>query len=272
MQSSVYQGYADILIGWQHRFRALPPEKGLSRIASWAPCQQLVRSAISLDKYARKQLQRALQESNKRFAPLEEPLLVNTGTHRWFASEREESYSDWLAWILQEICAARDIPRLFEVEETCTLTGADSILSVTREEVAGDGRTDVVVRFDSGRLLLVEIKTRPPGEDLKRQLYCYYRWVKDRSVAHDAAKLILLAVEEPREDIEPFHFCSWQTLCRQLRGLASFQISKGALMSAAILLAFSGAVEQNLLRISQNPPRFRAMASVDYLQNWRNWS
>jgi hypothetical protein len=40
------------------------------------------------------------------------------------------------------------------------------------------------------------------------------------------------------------------------------------LIRAAMTLAFCGAVEQNLLRLSGKPAMFRTQLSADYLKDW----
>jgi hypothetical protein len=41
------------------------------------------------------------------------------------------------------------------------------------------------------------------------------------------------------------------------------------LLRAAAILIFCGAVEQNLLGLSDSPRRLRAMATINYLHEWR---
>jgi hypothetical protein len=72
----------------------------------------LVQSAKALDDEAQEHLRKALDNSNAALAPLGEPLRLNLGKHRWLSADREESYSDWLAWILQGMSII-EILRLF---------------------------------------------------------------------------------------------------------------------------------------------------------------
>jgi hypothetical protein len=48
-------------------------------------------------------LQELWAESNVRLAPLEDPLFVDLGLHRWLSNEREEAYSDWLEWVVKQL-------------------------------------------------------------------------------------------------------------------------------------------------------------------------
>ena len=40
---------------------------------------------------------------DERFAPIGDPFKLDFGLNCWLAAEREEAYSDWIAWILQEL-------------------------------------------------------------------------------------------------------------------------------------------------------------------------
>jgi len=54
-------------------------------------------------------LRSALDWSTSAFEPLGEPLLIDMGLHRWLDQAREESYSDWLAWTLEQLGTAADV-------------------------------------------------------------------------------------------------------------------------------------------------------------------
>ncbi len=44
-----------------------------------------------------------------------DPLLCDLGVHRWLESDREESYSDWLAWVLEQLDHASVVTRVLGV-------------------------------------------------------------------------------------------------------------------------------------------------------------
>ena len=139
--------------------------------------------------------------------------------------------------------------------------------SVRRECVSDLGRTDIEVGFGSRGLLLVEVKTKPPGEGLLGQLRRYQTWIERQPVPDGKKLLVLLAREAPEHDITPFSFTAWEALCRRLRRQVAL-VKEADLMRAAAILIFCGAVEQNLLGFSARPERFRTMASVEYLTTW----
>ncbi len=67
---------------------------------NWNSARKLIESAERLDRDARLHLEEVLKRSSDLLAPLSDPMTLNLGAHRWMAAHREESYSDWLAWIL----------------------------------------------------------------------------------------------------------------------------------------------------------------------------
>ena len=57
-----------------------------------------------------------LRTSNQVLSPLEDPLWTDCGLHRWLHGSREETYSDWLAWILQGFENAAQVFEVFDLE------------------------------------------------------------------------------------------------------------------------------------------------------------
>ncbi len=229
-------------------------------LVSWDSAQFLVASAESLDLYARSHLADALGHSDAELWPLRDPLRLNLGEHRWLSADREESYSDWLAWILQGMCAM-EILSLFALGDDAMCDAP----KVHREVSSEYGRTDVEVWFGQQSLLLIEVKVQPTGRDLSFQLKRYEKWAAGQRVGRRL--FVLLGTDEPKEDIAPFLFADWRTVCMRLRRYAK-RLKESDLLRAAALLIFCGAVEQNLVGLSEQPRRFRTMATVDYLRDW----
>lgn len=213
-------------------------------------------------------------KSGEQLAPLGDPLALNVGEHRWLSEDREESYSDWLAWILQGMKNGEEVLPLFGLDDATVSGRLGAVQKVVREMTIADGRADILVRFEHG-LLLIEVKIQVPGRGLFKTLRKYADWVRNQPV--DQKLMILLAHETLPEDmgeddlierIKPFEFADWRTFCMRLRRHAN-RIKRQDLMRSAALLIFSGAVEQNLLGLSEHPPRFHGMATVDYLNSWQ---
>jgi hypothetical protein len=261
-----YQHFNKVLIAWAEAYRKLRAEEWLA-LPSWAAAERLIRSGESLDQYARQHLRGALAHSDEELAPLRDPLALNLGEHRWLSSDREESYSDWLAWTLQGFAGAAEILPLLGINEQKAIDELAKMKHVVwREGVSEYGRTDIEVRFGARGLLVLEIKTRSPDPSLL--LEQLKRYERRAEVQRARPKLFAyVGPEAPAQDISPFLFTPWQALCSRLRRYAR-RLKESDPMRAAAVLIFCGAVEQNLLGISAHPQRFRAMATVDYLKRW----
>jgi hypothetical protein len=226
----------------------------------WEPAARMV-AAAEKDADAATQILGALlkNSSANTFPGLGDPLEIDFSRHRWLKGAREESYSDWLAWIIDRQAKAGRILPLFGIEagilagETC---------SADREFCTPRGRLDLIINCGERAVLAVEIKTssEPDDEQLKR----YLAWLKQR---RDSLGLVLLAIDLP-EGFEPgdWSFCSWRDVSVRLRGWASIWFGEGRLMYAAMTLAFCGAVEQNLLGFRSDGLTAPAMA--EYLEQW----
>lgn len=263
VKAANYSHFTEILLTWHELGRGLLASAPLE-CASWDSASLLVRSAKSLDDYARQHLEDALAHSNAELWPLSDPLTLNLGAHRWLSADREESYSDWLAWILQGM-SGREILPLFELGVGSTSDALGPAERVRREAASEYGRTDVEVWFGERGLLLIEVKVQPTGRDLRSQLERYESWADGQRVGRRL--YALLGAEKPTQNIAPFVFTSWRTLCQRLRRYAN-SVKGPDLLRAAAILIFCGAVEQNLAGLSMWPGRFRAMATVGYLRGW----
>jgi hypothetical protein len=173
-----------------------------------------------------------------------------------------------LAWILQGSSGAAEILPLLGIGDQTVMEKLTTLKHNVKREVPGEhGRTDIEVWFGAeGALLLIEVKTQPPGHDLRSQLRRYERWAAGQRA--NWKHLVYLGPETPAEDLRPFSSIPWETLCRRLRQHAN-RLKETDLMRAATVLLFCGAVEQNILGVSACPQRFRAQASFDYLQSWQ---
>jgi hypothetical protein len=88
---------------------------------SWSEADDLLRAAMKSDRSARGILADLLELSNRTFDPLADPLATDFGAHRWLSADREEAYSDWLGWILEQIGDAERVLRLLGVREKETI-------------------------------------------------------------------------------------------------------------------------------------------------------
>ncbi len=145
----------------------------------------------------------AIAASNEELSPLSDPLKLNLGEHRWLSDDREESYSDWLVWILQGMSGADEILTLFGVGDDCARRELGKG-SVRRELPSEWGRTDVVVRFGDRGLFIIEVKIGPTGKDFPDQLKRYEEWACNQGRGRKL--FALLGTVKPAHDIRSFVF------------------------------------------------------------------
>ena len=225
------------------------------------PLRRMVRAA-EVDAFAATQrLGGLLEQSARTLCPgVDDPLSAKLDLclHRWLAGDREESYSDWLAWILErQEDPSRMLP-LFGIEDCSAAQGK---WTVEREVVTAYGRLDLVIRDPNLGVLCVEVKTESvPGAG---QLERYRHWLAGQ---RSPIGLVLLAVDKPEDDPPPeqCRFRSWKHVSLSLRSWASAWLHSGRLYDAVMTLAFCGAVERNLLLLGGRG--LSAMQTADYLQ------
>jgi hypothetical protein len=242
----------------------------------WQAADELLGVALAADCSARAGLEGALAISDQTFNPLADPFSIDLGAHRWLFSKREEAYSDWLGWILEQIKDAGQVLKLLGVQdEELLLKCASEDPLVKREFAIPDGRLDLSIDFGKHLFVIVEIKTKSFDEDaVQDQLKKYARWAQEQP----RPTLCYFAAVESGEFACPAGFepLPWRELALRIRAQARDWISASKrpplggrdLIRAAMILAFCGAVEQNLLRLSGKPVRFRAQASAEYLREW----
>lgn len=233
--------------------------------------EEFSRSGRRCLEQRRKVLESLLWSSQQRLAPLGEPLLLDLGAHRWLKSEREEAYSDWLAWLLGQMPSG-DILKLFELpppEDGCDLESPP--LKVYREmwvekgHEEATGRLDVVIMLPGNNAIVIEVKKGClAASDLLKQ-GGYYESV--RKSGWDC-RFFLLVSDEEGESSFGFTVLPYSKLCRKLRFWAQQQCQRqelGDLGRVAMILAFVAAVEANLLGIFLSKSRLPSEATLNYL-------
>jgi hypothetical protein len=226
----------------------------IRRVPNWKDVSDLVLAARQKLAGDRERLMRLLTESRRRLGPLEDPFDVDLGLHRWLAPEREESYSDWLEWIVRQIKDPAQVFSLFALPGPPARVIDCPECEVQREccipygHPDQEGRLDLVIRYGDKALVVVEVKkSDAEGADtLKHD--GYRRWLTEQTAQHKFPVLLALSGEEA--DYEEFRLVSWASVCVEMRRLAVYLCKQDRLMTAAIVLAFVAAVEQNLLGYS----------------------
>jgi len=193
--------------------------------------------------------------STKRLEPLADPLVMDFGLHRWLAGDREEAYSDWLQWILQQVQTPREVFRLLGVDPPGTLLEWRELppevgreLPVPEGHEDQEGRLDLWVRYESNALFVLEVKKSDADHADTRKQAGYKAWLESQPEPHKYP--ILIAADAEKEVYEGFRLLRWSDLCVGLRRLACRLTIGGHIAAAALTLALAGAIEQNLLGLS----------------------
>jgi hypothetical protein len=234
---------------------------------SWAPTRSFVAAATQFSLSQREELGRLLNKSESVLAPLPDPLLASLGVHRWLSAEREESYSDWLAWILQELQEPASVLKLFGITDmdiVCQFAGAE--VEVLREYPVninqGYVRLDIVVLFvrdgTTEARLVVEVKkgSAEAADTLKQE--CYTRWHQGDTLGTKIKpSAVLIVTEAEHINYCGFEVVRWADLCVALRRMLPAIFTKLGIVKAAMFVAFVSAVEQNLLHLALQEAPFQ---------------
>ncbi len=202
-------------------------------------------------------LRRLLQQSQASLTPLGDPLLVDFGTHRWLSKAREEVFSDWLQWIVEQLRTPEWVFQLFGIDDPGSIALCQDLPLRVRHEVeipqgheGQQGRLDLVIHYAEKVLIVVEVKKTGADQADTVKQRGYKSWMEVQPESYKRA--VLLVVEVEYEEYEGFYPRRWRNLCIALRRIVPTLCRKQRLVVAAMILAFVGAVEQNLLRISSS--------------------
>lgn len=237
---------AELIKDWAR----LAPTKS-RRAFDWGQVDALLEAAMRESALREAELLELLRRSDATFTPLCDPLRADAGLNRWLRQEREESYSDWLAWILQQLDPA-DIMYAFRLEGTHLADVCRGIKpTIERERTIPTGRLDLALWFGDLGLIVVEVKvTSAEDADIDKQAG-YSDWIGKQKVAC-APESVLLIVDSSAEVYEGFKPLRWSELCIRLRQTVVRRMSSLGLVKAAMFIAFVAAAETNLL--SMSPP------------------
>lgn len=223
--------------------RGVPPP-------NWDFVEAIIQGGLDDSKLATSKLKDLLHKSRSKLSPLSDPLLVDLGMHRWLLAEREEAYSDWLAWIIEQIPRAETMLRLLNVQDQELLKFCSGQkIRVRREVVINAGRLDLVLEVGHDALLLIEVKMVPAdiADTEKQKGYCNWFYSQPHKFKPTP---ILLVLEAQKENYHGFVPLRWRQLCVGLRRLFPEIYRHLEYTKAALVLSFIGAVEANLLRLA----------------------
>jgi hypothetical protein len=206
------------------------------------------------------ELKDLLDGSRKLLQPLEEPLDLDLGLHRWLSAEREEAYSDWLAWVVDQAKTPERVFKLFALDPPPDDLGECGDVEVKRERPIThghderEGRLDLVIQWLDRVLIVVEIKKGDAEHSDTAKQRGYIKCLEAQKFPKDRQFRLFVASSAEREEYEGFMLRRWGTICIAMRRLAIEFIKEHRTTTAAMVLALAGAVEQNLLGFSIRQP------------------
>jgi hypothetical protein len=235
-------------------------------MASWLPVNRMIGATTPILQANRDEARRLLKASNQVLTPLKDPFETNLGLHRWLNGQREEAYSDWLAWILEQLTTPERIVPLLCGERAGELVNkCVGPLTVHRETVfvtaEGLRRTDIEIVFGQKKAILIEVKMIDADNVTDEQL----RYEADYGTDFEE-RLLLAPSGSPETVSKDFTLLLWRDLCLRLRRLVP-SISHENLSAAALVVAFLSAVEQNVLNLpSQHEWYLVTSLTLDHLR------
>jgi hypothetical protein len=244
----------------------------------WKPGQRVIAAFRNFADQETLHLARLLDESDELLTPLTDPFRLSFRKHRWLDLERnrEESYSDWLAWLLTEMDSTTAVLRLFGLERTEFGEQVQGEAThVTREEHirtdGGNKRLDIVIRFGEVGTLLIEVKVRAIEDAGGRDsLPIYLEWLKKQKASRSRYYAILLVPGPVGLIGEEWDVQTWDQVSLRLRTQASGlgEPAHGTSLLSALLLCFAGAVEQNVLGLAGPEMALVAPQTALYLKRF----
>jgi hypothetical protein len=184
---------------------------------------------------------------------MQDPLLNDLGTHRWV--DKETSYSDWLAWVLERL----EPSAVFAVLEVIPLFDPEHAgkCQVQRESQLGEGYIDLLIRFDNEPDYAIGVEVKTYDEQYVKQKD-YFKSLKNRYGKDMPCVLIAIRDEIVKDQLYDFTLRLWHKVTFALRNKIGEYADKHGednRIVTARMLGFVAAAEQNLLEISPASPR-----------------
>jgi hypothetical protein len=293
----MWQSYAKW--GEALRLQAANQPAGVDWHVDYSAMGRIVEAFQALVKSEQVHLADLLKTCDRQLAPFSDPFRLSISSHRWLdlQREREESYSDWLAWLLERMDSAEQVLRIFDLENTefGTLVGKQkpTIYREVQCRVSGgeQRRLDIVIQFGDAGILLVEVKVREievAGGAENLPIYC--SWLEEQQPDSKRRYTILL-VPSPIESPSGWEVRSWDDISLNLRLQAAVCVDTirrssvladnpvvhpqeghehqpSSALFAAMLLCFAGAVEQNVLGLEGRGGTISTPQTALYLERF----
>jgi hypothetical protein len=254
------------LLEWAELGRAYAPRR--SSRADWSAVEALIEAAQPRLLEDSKVLRELLERSREQLG-LSDPLLCDLGVHRWLEADREESYSDWLAWVLEQLDEAEAVLAVLGVKSPQFVSACvGKSYHVEREAVVKEGysgsrgRLDLLIHFGEPELAVVGVEVKTDDESYEKQ----QGYVQSLRGLYPRVECVLVTKDNvPEDQLFGFRSQTWEDLSVRLRrAIAGVVRGYGMDAGAAMMVSFVGAVERNLLGYGVAAPQ-RAWANMPML-------
>jgi hypothetical protein len=243
------------------------------KVPVWGNVIPFINAGRKLSDSLREKTRKLVVQSNSHLSPFQDPLSLDFSSNRWFAGKREENYSDWLKWIIEQLDDPNLVFRLLEINvpsvaEKCHKEPPEALREYPVQKGHDDqsGRLDILIRYSHEALVVIEVKLdNAESADIEKNRG-YYKSVEEKfeETKYKYYKLLVINAEESKYN--NFEVLKWKSVCMELRRMVADKSVKAPLVGA-LMLAFAGAVEQNLLGLSSiKSYRFHS-ETITYLQN-----
>jgi hypothetical protein len=237
------QGHLDELCFWSAR----DSTRGIGGV-TWSSARHLADLLNVYGQRVQDEYSALLVSCDQFFAPLSDPLRCDLGLHAWLAPEREESYSKWLHWTLKQFAEHGTLGEILDlpIASASDTSGIElsSEWTIRSRDKKRSGRIDIMV-FHGEVSAILEIKTKSFTDEAleKHLLYC-----ESPDVPPEAAR-IFIAQNADGLDLRGFRLLDWKEICVRLRRRVKPLAHERGLLTAAMVIAFIAAVEQNILGV-----------------------
>ena len=247
---------------------------------SWKPLANMVRVAEAEALRLESRLNQLVNTSDaglKRVS-LSEPLKADLGLNRWLRKEREEAYSDWLAWILEELQkppgSAADVLEVLGIAEPAIVASSRSgNFQIEREfYIRAVGRLDLLLTLDKSVVVIIEVKKYSAETADTAKQAGYYQWLEKQGFRQHRA--LLLVPDAAEEKYENFSRLLWADVCIRLRSVLPTLVTRIGPVKSSMFVAFISAVETNLLGLMAPAPdaddveRLSYAGTVEHLEKY----
>ena len=202
---------------------------------SWNSCSKLIQAASRYSTVRADELRNLLAASQRVLAPLPDPLAARFDLHRWLRNDREEAYSDWLAWLLSELRDGASVGMFLfgdsipeEIRETKAVCKVERERWVPAGHKDQAGRLDCVVTFGDTIVIVIEVKVQgADSADTVKQIG-YFNWLTEQDALCQRA-LLLTTDAKKAADYDKFNVVLWRDLSRRGRKLLPILCAEGEL-------------------------------------------